>query len=149
MIRIKPLPNIALTDLQPAFYDVESATAVQMVSKFYTYLQNIVDDYNSFANEVNEEITRFENDTNANYEEFKNCIQNMMLNYIESIDTKINNQNAIIEDAVDYMKNNINQVTTEIVNQAIEDGTINVSVSYDPEDEEITIHTSEGGENNG
>ena len=40
------------------------------LSLFYTYLQNIVDDYNSFANEVNEEITRFENDTNTNYEEF-------------------------------------------------------------------------------
>ena len=149
MIRIKPLPNIALTDLQPAFYDVESVTAVQMVSKFYTYLQNIVDDYNSFANEVNQEIENFENDTNASYEEFKNCIQNMMLNYIESIDTKINNQNAIIEDAVDYMKNNITETTTEIINQAIDDGTIDVSVSYDSEDEELTIHVSEGSDNNG
>lgn len=149
MIRIKPLPNIALTDLQPAFYDVESVTAVQMVSKFYTYLQNIVDDYNSFANEVNQEIENFENDTNANYEEFQNCIKNMMLDYIESIDTKINNQDLIIRDAVDYMKNNIIETTTSIVNDAIEDGTINVSVSYDPEDEEITIHTSEGSDNNG
>lgn len=148
MIRIKPLPQIALTNLQPAFYDVESVTAIQMVSKFYKYLQDMVNDYNSFANEVNKEITRFENDTNANYEEFKNCIQNMMLNYIESIDTKINNQNAIIEDAVDYMKNNINQVTTEIINQGIEDGTFNVGVSYDPEDEELTINVTEGSDNN-
>lgn len=149
MIRIKPLPNIALTDLQPAFYDVESATAVQMVSKFYTYLQNIVDDYNSFANEVNQEIENFENDTNANYEEFQNCIKNMMLDYIESIDTKINNQDLIIQDAVDYMKTNIVETTTSIVNDAIDDGLINVSVTYDPEDEEISIITSEGSDNNG
>ena len=146
--RLKPLPDIALTNLQPAFYDVESVTAVQMVSKFYKYLQDMVDDYNSFANEVNEEITRFENDTNANYEEFTNCIQNMILNYIESIDTKINNQNAIIEDAVNYMKNNITETTTEIINQAIDDGSIDVAVSYDPEDEELTIHLSGGDENN-
>lgn len=146
--RLKPLPDIALTNLQPAFYDVESVTAVQMVSKFYKYLQDMIEDYNSFVNEVNEEITRFENDTNANYEEFTNCIKNMMLDYIESIDTKINNQNLIIQDAVDYMKNNINQVTTEIINQAIQDGTFNVAVSYDPEDEELTIYVSEEGENN-
>lgn len=149
MKRIKPLPNIALTDLQPAFYDVESVTAVQMVSKFYTYLQNIVDDYNSFANEVNQEIEKFENDTNASYEEFQNCVKNMILNYIESIDTKINNQDLIIKDAVDYMKNNIIETTTTIVNDAIDDGDINVTVSYDPEDEELTIHASEGSDNNG
>ena len=149
MIRIKPLPNIALTDLQPAFYDVESVTAVQMVSKFYTYLQNIVDDYNSFANEVNQEIEKFENDTNANYEEFQNCIKQMILDYIESIDTKINNQDLVIKDAVDYMKNNIIETTTSIVNDAIDDGDINVTVSYDPEDEELTIHASEGSDNNG
>ena len=141
MIRIKPLPNIALTDLQPAFYDVESVTAVQMVSKFYKYLQNIVDDYNSFANEVNEEITRFENDTNANYEEFTNCIQNMMLNYIESIDPKINNQNAIIEDAVDYMKNNIVETTTTLFQEALQEGTIQAGLKteLDPSTEALTI----------
>ena len=149
MIRIKPLPDIALTDLQPAFYDVESATAVQMVSKFYAYLQNIVNDYNSFANEVNQEIENFENDTNANYEEFQNCIKQLILDYIESIDTKLNNQDLIIRDAVDYMKNNIIETTTSIVNDAIDDGDINVTVSYDPEDEELTIHTSEGSDNNG
>lgn len=147
--RLKPLPDIALTNLQPAFYDVESVTAVQMVSKFYTYLQNIVDDYNSFANEVNQEIENFENDTNTNYEEFQNCIKQMILDYIESIDTKINNQDLIIQDAVNYMKNNINETTTELVNQAIDDGIINVSVTYDPEDEEISIITSEGSDNNG
>ena len=46
MIRLQPLPQIALTNLQPAFYDVESVTAIEMVSKFYSYLQNLVDDYN-------------------------------------------------------------------------------------------------------
>lgn len=116
MIRIKPLPDIALTDLQPAFYDVESVTAIQMVSKFYKYLQDIVNDYNSFTNEVNDEIS---------------------------------NQNATIEDAVNYMTNNIIQTATEIINQAIEDGLIEVATSYNSENEELTIYTSGDGENNG
>ena len=139
--RLKPLPDIALTNLQPAFYDVESVTAVQMVSKFYKYLQDMVDDYNLFANEVNEEITRFENDTNANYEEFTNCIKNMILNYIESIDTKINNQNAIIEDAVNYMKNTIITTATELFEQALIQGTIQADLTndYNSQTEELTI----------
>ena len=41
MIRFKPLPQIALTDLQPCFYDVESVSTVEMVGKLYAYLKHM------------------------------------------------------------------------------------------------------------
>ena len=107
MIRLKPLPPIALTNLQPAFYDVESVTAVQMVSKFYAYLQDMVNDYNSFITEVNQEIENFERDIDHRVDRFTCCIKNLMDNYIQSIDMKIDLQDTKIAEAVDYMKNNI------------------------------------------
>ena len=160
MIRLQPLPPIALTNLQPAFYDVESVTAIEMVSKFYSYLQNLVDDYNSFVTEVNNNIDNFESDITHNFECFRNCIIKTMNDYIESIDMKISlqdntiaeaieNQNSIIENAVDYMKNHIVQTTTTVINQAIAEGDIQVSISYDEPTEELSIIITEEDDNNG
>ena len=153
MIRLKPLPPIALTNLQPAFYDVESVTAIEMVSKLYAYVQEMVNDYNSFITEINTEIENFENDTNHNIEEFKSCVQKLMNDYIESIDIKIGLQNKEIADAIDYMKNNIVETATELFEQAIISGTIRANLvnTYNSETEELTIDLDlieEEGENN-
>lgn len=47
-----------------------------------------------------------------------------------------------IDDAVDYMKDNIYETTTEIINQAIIDGSINVGITYDAVTEELDIIVS-------
>ena len=153
MIRLKPLPPIALTNLQPAFYDVESVSAIEMVSKLYAYLQEMVNDYNAFVTEVNNEIEKFEDDINYNFEEFKSCVQNLMSEYIESIDIKIGLQDKEIADAIDYMKNNIVETATELFEQAIISGTIRANLvnTYNSETEELTIDLDlieEEGENN-
>ena len=160
MIRLQPLPPIALTNLQPAYYDVESVTAVEMVSKFYAYLQNLVNDYNSFVTEVNNNIDDFESGMTHDFECFRNCIIKTMNDYIESIDIKIGlqdntiaeaieNQNSIIANAVDYMKNHIVQTATTVINQAIAEGDIQVSISYDEPTEELSIIITEEDDNNG
>ena len=46
--RLKPLPQLVLTDLQPSFYDVVSVSTDQMIAKFYAFLQDWVNDYNGF-----------------------------------------------------------------------------------------------------
>lgn len=147
MIRLKPLPSIALTDLRPAFYDVESVTAIEMVSKLYAYLQNMVNDYNSFITEVNTEIENFEDDINYTVDEFTKCVKNLMNEYIESIDIKIDLQNNVIADAVDYMKGNIVDTTTDLFEQAIREGRIkaNLKLDYIPTDERLNISIESGG----
>ena len=158
MIRLQPLPQIALTNLQPAYYDVESVTAIEMVSKFYAYLQNLVNDYNSFVTEVNNNIDDFESDTIDKFECFRNCMIKTMNDYIESIDIKIDlqdniiaeaiqNQNAEIENAVNYMKNNIVETTTTVVNGAIDNGDIQVAISYNESTEELDIIVTREGDN--
>lgn len=152
MIRLKPLPPIALTNLQPAFYDVESVSAIEMVSKLYAYLQEMVNDYNAFVTEVNNEIENFEHDINYNFEEFKSCVQNLMSEYIESIDIKIGLQDKEIADAIDYMKNNITETAREIFEEAVISGTIRANLvnTYDSQTEELTIDLDlieEEGEN--
>ena len=138
---IKHLPHWVLTDLQPAFYDVESGTTLQQTARIYAKMQDLIDLYNEFVTKVNTYIKDFEDGIITDFEEFKNCIIKVMNDYIETIDTKINLQDAKIEDAVNYMKNTIVQTATELFEQALISGTIRANLvnTYDSETEELTI----------
>ena len=139
MIRFNNLPNIAINNTRPAFYDVESTTVLQLVDKLYAYCQNLIDNYNAFATDIRNELTTFEKTNNKEFCDFKKCIMDLQSNFIESVDTKIDLQNAKIDDAITYMKDNIVETITELINQAIEEGTIQYTINYDPETEEITL----------
>ena len=156
---IRPLPYWVLTDLQPAFYDSESGTVLQQMSRVYAKLQEILDGYNNFVSEVNTYITEFEDGIINDFECFKNCIIKTMEDYIESIDMRLNvqdtriseaieNQDNVIENAINYMKDNIVATTREVIIQAIEDGEINVTVEYNPTSEALNILVTREGDNN-
>ena len=144
---IRPLPFWVLTDLQPAFYDSESGTVLQQLSRIYPKIQEVINSYNDFVREVNRYIDEFENGIIADFNCFKNCIIKTMNDYIESIDTKINLQDMDIQNAIDYMKNNIVETTTNVVNQAIQNGDINISITYDSPSEGLSIIVTEGDDN--
>lgn len=165
---IRPLPYWVLTDLQPAFYDSESGTVLQQMSRVYAKLQEILDGYNNFVSEVNTYITEFEDGIINDFECFKNCIIKTMNDYIESIDMKVNiqdtriseaieNQNKLISDkfdeqdeaiqnAINYMKDNIIETATNIINQAIENGDLNVGFEYNPSNESLNFIVTREGE---
>ena len=151
-MRIDLLPVWTLTNLQPAFYDSESATVLQQMSKVYAKMQELLTDYNNFVKEVNTNIDNFQNGIISDFECFKNCITKTMNDYIATIDTKINlqdsniankfsEQDTLIENAINYMKDNIVQTTTDVINQAIENGTIRADLllEYNPLNESLTF----------
>ena len=146
---IKHLPHWVLTDLQPAFYDVESGTTLQQTAKMYGKMQELIDLYNEFVTKVNKYIKDFEDGIIKDFEEFRNCIIKVMNDYIETIDTKINLQDTKISEAIDYMKDNLVSTVTDLFNQALQDGDIRASLieTYDPTTEELTLSIqAEGGE---
>lgn len=136
---IRPLPYWVLTDLQPAFYDSESGTVLQQTSRVYAKLQEILKGYNDFVKEVNTYITEFEDGIISDFECFKNCIIKTMNDYIESIDMKMSIQDSKISEAIEYMKDNIVETTTNIINQAIENGDLNVGFEYNPSNESLNF----------
>ena len=153
---IRPLPYWVLTDLQPAFYESESGTVLQQLSRIYPKIQEVIDRYNDFVREVNRYIDEFENGIINDFDCFKNCIIKTMNDYIESIDMKVNiqdtrisdkfdEQDEAIQNAINYMKDNIIQTATNIINQAIENGDLNVGFQYNPSNESLNfIVTREG-----
>lgn len=170
--RLKPLPQMVLTDLQPSFYDVVSVSTDQMIAKFYAYLQEWINDYNSYVNDINALIDEFTRCTDAKFEDFTNCVKDLMTDYIESVDTKIalqdskiaesidnqdrkidnaiDEQNTAIQNAIDYMKNNLVNTVNNLFAQALEDGDIRATLgsTYDEPTETLILYI-EGDENNG
>lgn len=169
---VKPLPHWCLTDLQPAFYDTESGSVIQLVARIYPKIEELVASYNSFVDEINRYVDEFESGMIADFDCFKNCIIKTMNEYIETIDTKINlqdtrigeaierqdesiaskfaEQDAIIAGAVEYMKDHIVETTTSLFQQALSDGDISAELNlvYDASTEAITlsINATNGGE---
>ena len=145
---LKHLPHWVLTDRQPAFYDCESATAVQQTAKIYAKMQELISLYNEFTNQVNQYITEFEDGIIKDFNCFQNCVIKTMNDYIESIDMKIELQDNNIQEAIDYMKNNLVSTVTTLFNQAIQNGDITATLleTYDSDDESLvfSIEASEG-----
>lgn len=128
---IRPLPYWVLTDLQPAFYESESGTVLQQLSRIYPKIQEVINSYNDFVRDVNRYIDEFENGIIKDFDCFKNCIIKTMNDYIESIDTKINLQDMNIQNAIDYMKDNLTQTITNLFNEALTNGDIVASLNID------------------
>ena len=160
---VRPLPNWVLTNLQSAFYDSESGTVLQQISRLYPKIEELINIYNEFTKDITRYIEEFEDGIIQDFECFKNCIIKTVNDYIETIDTKINlqdlkiseaierqdnailekfrSQDEVIQNAVDYMKNNLVSTLTILFNQALENGDIhvNLATNYTEETEELVF----------
>jgi len=87
-MRFNNLPNWNITSEQPGFYDVESGTAIQQTARLYKRIQELINDYNNFVNEIENDI------------ETQNTIITNTKDYMEDnlIDTAINILNKGLND---------------------------------------------------
>ncbi len=110
---LKHLPHWVITNLQPAFYDSESLTAVQQTARVYAKMQELITLYNEFTDQVNKYITEFENGIIKDFNEFQNCVLKTLSDYIKSIDTKIELQDSHIEEEFNRQDEHIEEKFTE------------------------------------
>lgn len=127
--KIKQLLDWCVTDYQPAFYDCESATAIEQTGILHAKIKELISEYHEFL---------FKSD------EFKNCLTKIIHNYIHMIDDKIKLQDLKIEEDITYIKNNIVETSQEIINNAIKNGDISLISSY--ENEVLSLTMTNGGE---
>lgn len=134
--RIDALPNWCITDLNPAFYDTESRTAIEQTARLYAKMQELICDYKDYVTKLNNYIKDFEDGLINDFEEFKDLITNT-----------INTQNEKINDAINYMKNNLTETATYLLNEMIENGTLNVLLTYNSEEESLNLIVTNNGGN--
>ena len=137
---IERLPHWCMTHSHPAFNDLESKTAIEMVARVYGKTNELVDDYNKYVDNINKEIENFETGITSDFECFKENITKIVHDYITMIDEKIKVQDDVIADAVDYMKTNL-AIT---IGELLENGELNhdiVRALSDVEGELLTRQT--------
>lgn len=123
------LPHWVLPDKFPALYDTESATAIEMTAKLYGAMNGLIDEYNKFVDGVNAEIEKFESDTNKDNDTFKIAMAQQFQDFIDVVELKLQSQDKEIEDAFNYMKNNIAKTTADIIHSLLEKDVINVNIA--------------------
>ena len=141
-------------------------------------MQELIDDYNTYVDMINEEIERFEKDMTESWEEFKNCITQIMNDYIATIDAKMNSQDAkidkaiadqnarieekfaeidqefadqndVIAEAVEYMKTNLIQTVTNLFMELVEAGEITAELQTTYIEDEMELLIELRVESNG
>lgn len=96
------LPHWVVPNKFPAFYDSESATAIEMTAKIYKHVESLIDDYNKFADTVNTSIEEFENGVTTDIELFKVSMRQEFQDFIDIIELRI-------RDAENFMKTHLDE----------------------------------------
>lgn len=138
------LPHWSITDKFPAFFDTESATAIEQTAKLYGAMNTLIDSYNEWVDKINAEIEEFENSTDKNIEKFAMGLRQEFQDFIDVIELKIASQDKEIEDAVKYMKDNLNDTLSYEVNKVINEGVM-IDLNYDEATESLTLIANKGG----
>lgn len=130
---INQLPNWCLTNENPSFYETESATAIEMVAKLYAKVQELIKEHNTFTDEMTKAFEEFKKAVNDNFNVFSVELRQEFQDFIDVIELKVKGNDEKINDAIDYMKLNIDQTTADIINLKIQNGEINVGLQYSEE----------------
>lgn len=140
--KIEMLPNWRIPDTSPAFYETESATAIEQTAKLYGKVNEMINAYNEFVGNVETLIEEFETSVTTDMETFKVGIRQEFQDFIDVVNLAIGNQNTEISEAIDYMETNLVQTASNVINQNIREGNITFETVYDPDTENLTLITT-------
>lgn len=99
--KVKPLPNWILTDLQPAFYDTEAATVLELLSKIYGKMNELVEDYNLLTVDVNAAIDYMKDNLQSTVEDlYYHDLETGVLTSIVSVSYDADNESMTILDTM-------------------------------------------------
>lgn len=114
------LPHWVIPNMTPAFYDSESATAIEMTAKIYKHVESLIEDYNKFVDNVNEKIDTFNNDVTADIELFKVSLRQEFQDFIDVIDLRIRDAETFMKTHLDEYAENYLKGVIGALEQAIE-----------------------------
>lgn len=140
---IDNLPKWHIADSNPAFYEYESATAIEMVAKLYAKVKELIESQNTFTDEMTKAFEDFKQAVNDNFNVFSTELRQEFQDFIDVVELKIKEQDVKIDDAVNYMKTNIYATTQNIVMDALANETIKARFNYDEETEALNLVLSD------
>lgn len=101
------LPKWVLVNKFPAFNDLESLTAIEQTARIYGKINELIESYNKYVEEINKTINDFEEEKTADINAFIERITCLSSNYINTIDIKIAHQDRQIAEIYDRFKDDV------------------------------------------
>lgn len=101
---IKRIEHWALNRVYPTFDDRESLTAIELIGKNTTKMNELVDTVNAFIDEVNKEIDDFVITSTNDYNTFKVAMEQKFQDFIDVIDLKCKSQDEHLEEELVVIK---------------------------------------------
>ena len=121
-IFIELLPPWVETGLQPAFYDKESGTVLQQVSRMWAKMIQLGQAFNTFSENTTTFVNQFVDDTN------------------DTIDDYIDRFNSLHDYVHDYFDNlDVQEEVNNKLDQMVEDGTLDVLIQHILDMETVTV----------
>lgn len=129
---IKKLPHWVITDTNYAFNDLDSATAVEQTAKIYAAMNELIDDYNNFVDEINTSVEEFKTSSTTSYEEFRVGMEQKFNDFVKVVELKLKGQDQYIEETITYIRNNLNTYIRDnivsVLKEEVEKGTLNSEI---------------------
>jgi uncharacterized protein YdcH (DUF465 family) len=130
-------------------YETESATPIEMTAKLYGAMQKLIEDYNGFADQINKEIETFTSSSATEIDNFKKSIEQRLICKFNDMDARLNEVKVEIpayvdKKVADIYEQYLDGYMSQLINEKIAAGDINITLVYDPASESLSITT--GGE---
>ena len=142
------LPKWALVNPFPAVHDLESLTAIQQTARVYGAMNEMIEEYNKFADQINKEIEEFTGSSEKEITDFKQSIEKRIRCKFELMDAAYAKMKVDIAKYADtkieeiyagYLGEYVTNHTSQIINQKIANGEIEITLVYDPETESLEM----------
>ena len=114
---ILKLPKWILTNKFPAFHDVESLTAIEQTARVYGKINELIDNYNSFAENINKTLEEYARADQEEEEAFKVGLRQEFQDFINVVDLQI-------RDLEQYVKVNLHSEIRKLWNELNDNGDI-------------------------
>lgn len=118
------LPKLAMLNTYPAIYDFESLTTIEQTARVYGAMNEMIADWNKFAETVNSTVDNFSETEQEKRAQLEENVKKVLREFVCSMDQ--------------HLKLNLEGTATKLINDAINEGRILVE-TYDPETESLKI----------
>ena len=125
---IKPLPSWAIINRFPGFYEGESLTAIEQTARVYVKMNELIDGYNKYIEQVNAELMELETQTDKDLNCAVKTIINLTDSYINMVDLKLSNLDRKLADNYSDFTANVVRTITGMVEQMRESGELDASL---------------------
>lgn len=132
------LPKWVVANKYPAFYDLESMTAIEQTARLYGAVQDLIESFNTFVSLVDSNLTNFGEEYQHNNEVHEVSVRQLIQDFFDSVETALQLQNSKIASVENSFVVNIGKA----VANEIQKGNINVAMLYNEENENMEIAIS-------